>query len=82
MLGANIGIDLGTTSVVAFVEGKGVVMSEPCAAAYEKESGRLIAVGKRAWDMIGKAPDSIRVVRPMEHGVVSDFTATKHILRL
>lgn len=81
MLGANIGIDLGTTSIVAYVDGKGVVMSEPCAAAYEKESGRLIAVGKRAWDMIGKNPDSIRVVKPMEHGVVSDFTATKHILK-
>ena len=81
MLGANIGIDLGTTSIVVFVEGKGVVMSEPCVAAYEKESGKLIGVGKRAWDMIGKNPDSIRVVRPMTHGVVSDFTATKHILR-
>lgn len=81
MLGANIGIDLGTTSIVAYVEGKGVVLTEPCAAAYEKESGKLIAVGKRAWDMIGKNPESIRVVRPMEHGVVSDFTATKHILR-
>ena len=81
MLGANIGIDLGTTSIVAYVEGKGVVMSEPSAAAYEKESGKLIAVGKRAWDMIGKNPDSIRVVKPMEHGVVSDFTATKHILK-
>ncbi len=81
MLGANIGIDLGTTSIVAYVEGKGVVMSEPSAAAYEKESGKLIAVGKRAWDMVGKNPDSIRVVKPMEHGVVSDFTATKHILK-
>ena len=81
MLGANIGIDLGTTSIVAYVEGKGVVLTEPCAVAYEKESGKLIAVGKRAWDMIGKNPESIRVVRPMEHGVVSDFTATKHILR-
>lgn len=81
MLGANIGIDLGTTSIVAYHEGKGIVMSEPCAAAYEKESGKLIAVGKRAWDMLGKNPESIRVVRPMEHGVVSDFTATKHIIR-
>ena len=54
MLGANIGIDLGTTSIVVFVEGKGVVMTEPCAAAYEKDSGKLIGVGKRAWDMIGK----------------------------
>ena len=81
MLGVNIGIDLGTTSIVIFVEGKGIVLSEPCVAAYEKESGKLIAVGKRAWDMIGKNPESIRVVKPMEHGVVSDFTATKHILR-
>ena len=37
-----------------FVEGKGVVMSEPCVAAYEKESGKLVAVGRRAWDMVGK----------------------------
>ncbi len=81
MLGVNIGIDLGTTSIVAYVENKGIVMSEPCVAAYEKESGKLVAVGKRAWDMVGKNPDSIRVVQPMSHGVVSDFTATKHILR-
>ena len=60
MLGTNIGIDLGTTSIVVFVEGKGIVMTEPCVAAYEKESGKLIGVGKRAWDMIGKNPDSIR----------------------
>ena len=76
-----VGIDLGTTSIVVFVEGKGIVMTEPCVAAYEKESGKLIGVGKRAWDMIGKNPDSIRVVKPMINGVVSDFTATKHILR-
>lgn len=81
MLGVNIGIDLGTTSIVAYVEGKGIVMSEPCVAAYEKSSGKLVAVGKRAWDMVGKNPDSIRVVQPMSHGVVSDFTATKHIIR-
>lgn len=81
MVGTNIGIDLGTTSIVIYVQNKGIVMSEPCAAAYDKKSGKLIAVGKRAWDMVEKNPDSIRVVRPMEHGVVSDFTATKHILR-
>ena len=44
MLGTNIGIDLGTTSIVVFVEGKGIVMTEPCVAAYEKESGKLIGV--------------------------------------
>lgn len=81
MLGTNIGIDLGTTSIVIYVEGKGIVLSEPCAAAYETETGKYIAFGKRAYDMIGKTPDKITVVKPMIHGVVSDFTATKHILR-
>ncbi len=81
MLGTNIGIDLGTTSIVIYVEGKGIVLSEPCAAAYEKSTGKLIAVGKKAGDMYEKAPDAIKVVKPMTHGIVSDFTATKHILR-
>ncbi len=80
MLGVNIGIDLGTTSIVVYIEGKGIVMSEPCVAAYDNETGKLAAVGKRAYDMIGKTPDSLRVVKPMKHGVVSDFTATRHIL--
>ncbi len=81
MLGVNIGIDLGTTSIVVYVEGKGIVLNEPCAAAYETATNKLVAVGKKAWDMLGKTPDEIRVVRPMSHGVVSDFTATKHILK-
>lgn len=80
MLGVNIGIDLGTTSIVVYIEGKGIVLTEPCVAAYDNNTGKLMAVGKRAFDMIGKAPDSIRVVKPMRCGVVSDFTATKHIL--
>lgn len=81
MIGTNIGIDLGTTSIKIYVEGKGIVLCEPCAVAYEVGSGKLIAVGKRAQDMYEKTPDTIRVVKPMVHGVVSDFTATKHILR-
>lgn len=81
MLGINIGIDLGTTSIVVYVEGRGIVLSEPSVAAYEVKSGRLIAVGKKAYEMVGKTPDSIRIVKPMKNGVVSDFTATRHILR-
>ena len=81
MIGTNIGIDLGTTSVVIYVEGKGIVLSEPCAAAYDVRSGKLLAVGKKAFDMYEKNPDTIRVVKPMTNGIVSDFTATKHILR-
>lgn len=81
MLGVNIGIDLGTTSVVIYVEGKGIVLSEPSAAAYDTQSGRLIAVGQRAYDMLGRTPDSIKVIKPMKDGIISDFTATRHILR-
>lgn len=81
MLGVNIGIDLGTTSIVIYVECRGIVIAEPSVAAYDVKSGRLIAVGKKAYDMVGRTPDSIRVVKPMRNGVVSDFTATRHILR-
>ena len=81
MLGTNIGIDLGTTSIVIYIEGKGIVLSEPSVAAYDTYGGHLIAVGKKAYEMIGRTPDNIRIVKPMRHGVVSDFTATKHILR-
>ncbi len=75
-----MGIDLGTTSVVVFVEDKGIVASEPCAIAYD-DKNRIIGVGKRAYDMIDKSPEGIRVVKPMVNGVVSDFTAMKHILQ-
>ncbi len=81
MLGTNIGIDLGTTSIVIYVEGHGIVLSEPSVAAYDSKSGRLIAVGKKAYEMLGRTPDSIRIVKPMRNGVVSDFTATRHILK-
>lgn len=81
MLGNNVGVDLGTSSILIYVQGKGVVLNEPSVAAYDTESGKLLAVGKRAFEMLGRNPGSIRVVQPMRHGVVSDFTATNHILR-
>ena len=82
MLGTNIGIDLGTTSILIFVEGKGIVVSEPSAVAFDTDTGRLLAVGQKAADMIGRNPDSITVVKPMRGGVISDFTATKAIVRV
>ena len=80
MLGTNIGIDLGTTSTVIYVQGKGIMVSEPSAIAYDTDTGDIIAVGQRAYEMYGKTPDCITVVRPLEDGVVSDFTATQHML--
>lgn len=82
MLGTNIGIDLGTTSILIFVNGKGIVLSEPNAVAFDTDTGKLLAVGQKASDMIGRNPDSITVVKPMKSGVISDFTATKAIVRV
>ncbi len=80
MLGKNIGIDLGTTSVIIFAQGKGIVLNEPSVVAYNAKTGRMCAVGKKAFDMLERNPDSLRVVQPMRDGVVSDFTATRQML--
>lgn len=80
MLGKNIGVDLGTASVIIYTEGRGIVLTEPSVVAYNTKTGRMCAVGKKAYDMLGRNPDSIRVVRPMKDGVVSDFTATRQML--
>lgn len=82
MLGTNIGIDLGTTSILIFVQGKGIVVSEPNTVAFDTDTGKLLAIGQKASDMVGRNPDSITVVKPMKSGVISDFTATKAIVRV
>ena len=80
MLGRNIGVDLGTASVIIYMEGRGIVLTEPSVVAYNTKTGRMCAVGKKAYEMLGRNPDSIRVIRPMKDGVVSDFTATRQML--
>ncbi len=80
MIGTNIGIDLGTTSVKAFMEGRGIVLNEPSAVAYNKD-GAIVGIGKSAYAMLEKGHSGIRVVKPLVHGVVSDFTATKQMVQ-
>lgn len=82
MLGLSVGIDLGTTSVMIYVEGKGIVLSEPSVVARDTMTGEVLAIGSEAYEMIGRNPDSITVVRPMKDGVVSDFPMTEHMLQL
>ena len=79
--GLNIGIDLGTSTVTAFAEGKGIVVSEATAISYDSFSGDIIAIGNSAMAMTEKAPDSIVPVRPIKSGVISDFSATVEILK-
>lgn len=80
MPGINIGIDLGTTRIVTCVEGKDEFDTQSAVVAYNK-SGKMLAVGEKAYSMIGKEPRSIVCIRPMKEGVVSNFTVTEQMLR-
>ena len=78
---SNIAIDLGTATVMIYVEGRGIVLSEPSVAAYDAKTGELFSAGKEAAGMMGRAPESIVVVRPMMDGVISDYSVTEQMLR-
>lgn len=81
MFDMDIGIDLGTANVLVYVKGKGIVINQPSVVAFEKKSKRLIAIGNRAKQMMGKVPDNIEVIRPLKQGVISDFTVTERMLK-
>ncbi|MBR4434793.1 MAG: rod shape-determining protein MreB [Clostridia bacterium] len=77
----DVGIDLGTSSVLVFVKNKGIVLREPSVVAVEKITGRIYAVGEEARRMIGKTPNKILAIRPMRDGVISNFDITERLLR-
>ena len=80
-LGMDIGIDLGTASVLVYIKGKGIVLREPSVVAVESKTNRLLAVGSEARRMIGRTPGDIIAVRPMKQGVISDFDITRRMLK-
>ena len=80
-LGQDIGIDLGTATVIAFVKGKGIVLREPSVVAIDKTTGEVLAVGQEARKMLGRTPDEILAIRPLKDGVIADFTATQLMLK-
>lgn len=75
-----IGIDLGTTNILVFVPGQGIVLNEPSVVAVGDEN-RVLAVGSEAKLMIGRTPDTIRAYRPMKDGVIADYRVTEVMLR-
>ena len=77
----DIGIDLGTANTVITLGKKGVVLSEPSAIAYHQRTREVLAVGRRAYQMIGKTPDYIEVVQPLSGGVISDDRMTQYMIR-
>ena len=77
----DIGIDLGTATVLIYVKNKGIVLREPSAVAIDKKNNAILAYGKDAKKMIGRTPNSIETIRPLEDGVISNFTATAKMLK-
>ena len=73
MIGTNICFDPGTANLNIWVKGKGIVVSEPNIAAYDAQSGKISAVGKRAYGMLGKNHDWIDIIQPVKNGSVHDF---------
>ncbi len=80
MTGTKLGIDLGTSKVAIYQEGHGVVLREPAVLAVEEKTGRLIAGGREAQEMIGREPPTIRLIRPMKGGVISDSDYAQQLL--
>lgn len=76
-----LGIDLGTTYILVFVPGKGVVLNEPSVVAVSEIDNKILAVGNSAKEMIGRTPDNIIAYRPMRDGVIADYKVTEAMLR-
>ena len=77
----DIGIDLGTSNVLIYMKGKGIVLREPAVVAIERDSKKVLAVGSDAYRMIGRTPSNVLAVRPLRQGAVTDFELTSTMLR-
>ena len=76
-LAKDIGIDLGTASVLIYVKDKGIVLNEPSVVAIDKDTGKLLKVGADAQAMLGRTPGNIVAIRPLREGVISDYEVTE-----
>ena len=81
MFNTDIGIDLGTASVLVYIKGKGVVLKEPSVVAIDRDTDKIKAVGEEARLMIGRTPGNIVAVRPLKQGVISDYSVTEQMIR-
>ncbi|MGO5075587.1 rod shape-determining protein [Clostridium sporogenes] len=80
-VGTDMGIDLGTATVLVYMKGKGVILNEPSVVAIDRNKNRVLAVGQEAREMIGRTPGNIVAIRPMRDGVISDYDITEKMLK-
>ena len=77
----DMGIDLGTATVLVYLKGKGIVLNEPSVVAIDQQTGKVLAVGGDALKMLGRTPGNIIAIRPLREGVIADFDATEIMLK-
>ncbi|HEX6875278.1 MAG TPA: rod shape-determining protein [Nocardioidaceae bacterium] len=80
-IGRDMAVDLGTANTLVYVRGKGVLLDEPSVVALNATTGEILAVGHDAKRMIGRTPDNITAIRPLQDGVIADFESTEQMLR-
>ena len=80
-MSVDLGIDLGTASVLVYVKGKGVILKEPSVVAYDRDTNAIKAIGEEARMMLGRTPGNIVAVRPLRQGVISDYTVTEKMIK-
>ena len=81
MLATDIGIDLGTDSVLVYIKGTGIVLKEPSVVVYDRDTNEIKSIGEEAREMIGRTPGNIAAVCPLRQGVISDYTITEKMLK-
>ena len=77
----DIGMDLGTASVLIYIKDKGIVLNEPSVVALDKNTGKLLKVGADAQAMLGRTPGNIIAIRPLREGVISDYEVTERMIK-
>lgn len=80
-MAVDIGIDLGTASILVYVKGKGVILKEPSVVAFDRDSNAVKAIGEEARLMLGRTPGNVIAIRPLRKGVISDYTVTEQMVK-
>ena len=80
MLGTDIAIDLGTSTVKIYLDGKGIILNEPSVIAVNVETDEVVATGEEAYAMVGRTSDRIKVCHPLEGGVISNFDLARYLI--
>ena len=81
MANLDVGIDLGTSNILIYIRGRGIVLSEPTVIAFDKDSEKIVEIGEEAKLMLGRTPGNLIAIRPLKHGVISDYTKAEEMLK-